>query len=212
MMTTRDDKMMVTSSSSNSVSTTAAVKNATTGKSMSSFFPQLSKTELEDLREAFRLFDTEGSGKISYSTLREVVQSLGVDENNDNNNNNHNTIFASRSYRHLHNTLNMKMNQSGNNDNVYEEEHYLDERDFIQLITSRPEGDNRDELRRLFDLFDSKGKGYITIDDLRAISSDLGENILDEELQEMMEKASPSSSGKVTSDEFRNIMTKKLFS
>mmetsp|Transcript_4483 Transcript_4483/g.6613 ORF Transcript_4483/g.6613 Transcript_4483/m.6613 type:complete len:103 (+) Transcript_4483:202-510(+) len=90
------------------------------------------------------------------------------------------------------------------------------EMDFEQFLTvmtcSIGSNNNDNDLRRIFDLFDHDKTGYITIDDLQIVASNLGETMSYEELQEMIDRANPKLPGKVSSDEFYQIMTKKLFS
>lgn len=158
---------------------------------------KMSRGEIEDLREAFRLFDVHGTGVISFQELREVADALALEHGNKENS------LSNKSFRHLSDLL-----CGVNNDS--EEDMELDEDAFIQLISERHEDDPRDEYQRVFDLFDPKGKGYISLGDLRKVSEDLGESMTDEELDEMITKAAPTT-GKVTLLEFREIMTKRLF-
>ena len=46
---------------------------------------------------------------------------------------------------------------------------------------------------------------------LRRVARELGENMTDEELQEMVDRADSNGDGAVTLDDFFNIMTKKTF-
>jgi centrin-1 len=42
----------------------------------------LTEDEIEEIREAFNLFDTDGSGKIDPKELRAAMQSLGFENKN----------------------------------------------------------------------------------------------------------------------------------
>jgi Ca2+-binding EF-hand superfamily protein len=44
--------------------------------------PGLTEDEIEEIREAFNLFDTDGSGKIDPKELRAAMQSLGFENKN----------------------------------------------------------------------------------------------------------------------------------
>ena len=156
----------------------------------------LSKSEVEDLREAFRLFDADGKGVISFQELKEVADALALENGNKEN------AMSGHSFRHLSDLL------CGVHDS--DEDMEIDEEAFIRLMSERPQDDSRDEYQRVFDLFDPKGKGYISLGDLRKVSEELGEAMTDEELDEMISKAAPTT-GKVTAEDFQRIMTKRLF-
>ena len=165
--------------------------------SASSSHLKLSTAELEDLREAFRLFDVEGKGVINFQDLKEVADALALEHGNKENS------LTSKSFRQLSDIL------CGVNDT--NEDLELDEEAFIRLMSERHEDDSVDEYRRVFDLFDVRGKGYISVGDLRKVSVELGESMTDEELDEMIAKAAPTN-GRVTPEDFERIMTKRLFS
>lgn len=44
--------------------------------------PGLTKEEIEEIREAFNLFDTDGSGAIDPKELKQAMQSLGFEAKN----------------------------------------------------------------------------------------------------------------------------------
>ena len=71
--------------------------------------------------------------------------------------------------------------------------------------------DTREDINKVFRLFDEDNTGFITIKNLRRVAKELGENISEEELQEMIERADSNADQQVTADDFYNIMTKKTF-
>lgn len=160
----------------------------------------LSRSELQDLKDAFVLFDTESRGEISVRELRSVLQELQQHEGRSN---------SSSSLQRLLSALDSLSSWSANKDRMLS----LD--DFVSLLTTPNPNDTRDDVEQVFDLFDVEGKGYISVQDLRAVAADLGENgssscmmLSDADLQEMLS----NYSGRVTIDQFRDIMSKKLFS
>lgn len=58
---------------------------------------------------------------------------------------------------------------------------------------------------RAFDLFDSEGKGRITVDDLRRVARELGEGLEEEELNAMIEEFDLEGKGGVGKEEFATI-------
>ena len=61
----------------------------------------------------------------------------------------------------------------------------------------------------MFNFFDLDRTGYISIKNLKGIVKELGENIDEHELQEMIQKADQDQDGQVSEEEFYNIMTRK---
>jgi Ca2+-binding EF-hand superfamily protein len=176
----------------------------------------LTRTELQALRDAFTLFDTEASGRIRISELKSVLRDLS-NENNNPENTDDETSRPSRNLEALLSTLDAMTlsppnDNNNNNHKDAEENDFLTMDDFIRLMTEPhfiDPNDSRDELEKVFDLFDEDRKGYISLKDLRKAATDLGESMTDEELNEMISRA--SSDGKVTLAQFRDIMNKKLF-
>jgi len=169
----------------------------------------VSKSEVADLRDAFRLFDVGDKGVISFQELKKIAESLAQENDNNNNNNNSKNSF----YQRLCNVLSEM--QTNDDD---EEDMDIDENAFVRIMSEQYQrgrgGDNddeEDEYQRVFDLFDTKGKGYISMGDLRRIAQDLGESMTDDELNEMVSKAAPHT-GEVTREDFQRIMTMRLFS
>lgn len=156
---------------------------------------RLSHAELMDLRHAFDLFDTEKSGKIPIQRLKDVLEEIKVDDE---------TIgtcdqkSASNWKRLVSKVSSLSSNDTLNFD------------DFVKLIVEPDPKDTRSDMRRVFDLFDRNGKGFIDVEDLRAVSVELGESMTDDELLEMLKRGSLSC--QVSYNEFESIMTKKLFS
>ena len=69
--------------------------------------------------------------------------------------------------------------------------------------------DPRDESLKSFRLFDDDETGTISLKNLRRVAKELGENLTDEELQEMLNHADKSGSGAVSQDDFYRLMTKQ---
>jgi len=65
--------------------------------------------------------------------------------------------------------------------------------------------DPQEEIIRAFQLFDSNGKGYILLDDLRRVAHDLGENLQEDELRAMIEEFDTNGDSRITRDEFIEI-------
>lgn len=150
---------------------------------------QLSRLELQELREAFELFDSDGQGIISTDELHSTLSQLVKDGSMSND------VPFLEKLRKL------------------PKDARLSEDSFIELLTASTDSSGEeDQFRHIFNLFDTNRKGYINLKDLRSIADSLGESMTDEELEEMVVRASSDGQQKVTYEDFVSIMSKKLFS
>mmetsp|Transcript_21940 Transcript_21940/g.18821 ORF Transcript_21940/g.18821 Transcript_21940/m.18821 type:complete len:83 (+) Transcript_21940:326-574(+) len=69
------------------------------------------------------------------------------------------------------------------------------------------EKESQEEIEKAFLLFAKDNKEYISVDNLREIAKELGENVSDEELMEMVAEANQTNpNGVVTKQQFRDIL------
>lgn len=149
--------------------------------------PALSAEEIEEIREAFNLFDTDGSGTIDPKELKAAMQSLGFEAKNQ-------TIYEM--------IADIDKNGSGE----------IDFDEFLDLMTARmSDTDSKEDIQKVFNLFDDDKTGYITLQNLKRVAKELGETMSDAELLEMIERADTDQDGQISIDEFHSIMTKKTF-
>ena len=82
--------------------------------------------------------------------------------------------------------------------------------EFLNIMTGRmARHDTREEIDNIFKLFDEDNTGFITFRNLKRICQELGEDIPDTELQDMIEEADKDGDGKVSPDDFWKIMKKR---
>ena len=62
---------------------------------------------------------------------------------------------------------------------------------------------------KVFDLFDDDKTGLITFKNLKRVSKELGENLTDDELMEMIEEADRDGDKMINREEFYRVMRKK---
>jgi centrin-1 len=62
---------------------------------------------------------------------------------------------------------------------------------------------------KVFDLFDDDKTGKITFKNLKRVAKELGENLTDDELTEMIEEADRDGDKMIDRDEFYRVMRKK---
>ena len=71
------------------------------------------------------------------------------------------------------------------------------------------EKDSAQELENAFELFDVDNDGHISFDDLKMVAQELGEDMTDEELKEMIAGANKGDrEGTVNQSGFFNILNK----
>ena len=61
---------------------------------------------------------------------------------------------------------------------------------------------------KVFKLFDDDETGRISFKNLKRIAKELGENMNDDEIQEMIDQADRDGDGEINEDEFMRIMRK----
>lgn len=83
--------------------------------------------------------------------------------------------------------------------------------EWVHLMTYKvsPTSD-RASIRKVFPLYDDEKTDHISVKNLRRVAMDLGENISEEELQEMIDRADTDRDGLVNFEEFYTILTRKI--
>ena len=72
--------------------------------------------------------------------------------------------------------------------------------------------DTKEDIQKIFELFDDDKTGYISLQNLKRVARELGEtNMDDAELLEMIERADTDHDGQISPEEFYAIMTQKTF-
>lgn len=78
--------------------------------------------------------------------------------------------------------------------------------------------DSKASFKKVFNLYDDErtgefyaNLGYIAIKNLRRVAKELGEDISESELQEMIARADLDKDDLVSEEEFYNIITKKAY-
>lgn len=146
--------------------------------------PALTEEQKQEIREAFDLFDTDGSGTIDAKELKVAMRALG---------------FEPKKEEIKKMIADIDTDGSGT----------IDFNEFLEMMTSKmSERDSREEILKAFRLFDDDETGKISLRNLRRVSKEIGENMTDEELQEMIDEADRDGDGEINEDEFMRIMQK----
>ena len=82
----------------------------------------------------------------------------------------------------------------------------------MRLATAKlSDKESRAEVDKVFQSFDINRAGKFTTLELKKVAQDLGEDLTDEEIQNIFTKADLDDDGFVTGDDFYNIMTHKVY-
>ena len=140
-----------------------------------------------DIKDAFELFDAN-DGKINAREIKEAMQNIGFDDNNP-------TIYQVMA--ELDNPRNKNAGGASFSD-------------FCQAVNYRvPEKESTEELRKVFNLFlDDPNSNTTSLESIKRVADEIGENIEELELNAMLNKASKAGA-RLTFDDFVAIMTGK---
>ena len=119
---------------------------------------QLTEEQRQEIKEAFDLFDTDGSGNIDQKELKVAMRALGFD---------------------------VKKQEVLNLMKEYDREGagQIEYHDFLEIMTTKiGERDPVEEILKAFKLFDEDNTGKISLRNLRRVARELGENLSDDEL------------------------------
>ncbi|XP_054845602.1 uncharacterized protein LOC129336498 [Eublepharis macularius] len=145
---------------------------------------ELSEEQKREIREAFDLFDTDESGSIDVKELKVALHALGFEPKKG--------------------EIRKMVAEIGKDDRSF-----INFEEFLAMIMQKmSEKDNKQEILKAFQLFDTDGTGKISFQNLKAATSELGEDISDEELQEMIEEGDRDGDGEINLQEFLRIMKK----
>ena len=78
------------------------------------------------------------------------------------------------------------------------------------MVSSTGKKDTKEDILHVFNLFDTDGSGKITLQDLRRVADELGEEISDEELKNMISRADTNDDNAISRDEFLAIMLRSV--
>ncbi|XP_016046936.2 centrin-2 isoform X1 [Erinaceus europaeus] len=146
--------------------------------------PELTEEQKQEIREAFDLFDADGTGTIDVKELKVAMRALGFEPKKEE---------IKKMISEIDKERTGKMNFG----------------DFLTVMTQKmSEKDTKEEILKAFKLFDDDETGKISFNNLKRVARELGENLTDEELQEMIDEADRDGDGEVSKQEFLRIMKK----
>ena len=145
---------------------------------------ELTEEQKQEIKEAFDLFDTDGSSTIDAKELKVAMRALGFEPKKEE-------------------IRKMIADADRDGSGVIDFPEFLD-----MMTTKMAERDPREEMLKAFRLFDDDETGKISFKNLKRVAKELGENMTDDEIQEMIDEADRDGDGEIGEDEFMRIMKK----
>ncbi|RYR11067.1 hypothetical protein Ahy_B05g079554 isoform C [Arachis hypogaea] len=169
----------------------------------------LTQQKKQEIKEAFELFDTDGSGTIDAKELNVAmrialvclwccmryhlvilfVRSLFV------------SLTDSTLLFQQINQMIADVDKDGSGAIDYEEFEYM-------MTAKIGERDTKEELMKAFQIIDQDKNGKISVSDIKRIAKELGERFTDREIQDMVEAADIDDDGEVNAEEFIRMMNR----
>jgi len=82
--------------------------------------------------------------------------------------------------------------------------------EFLQLMAKKLQtADSIDEMREAFLVFDRDKSGSVTASELKHVMSNLGEQVSDEEVEEMIREADADGDGELSFDDFLQFIQRR---
>ncbi len=85
----------------------------------------------------------------------------------------------------------------------------MDFPEFVAMLTAQASEGSEEDLRKVFKLYDHNGDGGISVENLRLIAKQLGEQVSTAELTEMVARVDSTGKGEVNFSDFMKVIVKR---
>ena len=145
----------------------------------------ISEEKITEFKEAFEIFDKDKDGYITTKELGDIMKNLG----------------QTPSEAELQDMIN-EVDIDGNGT--------IDFKEFLGLMARKMrDADTEEELIEAFKVFDRDGNGLISGNELQHVMNSLGENISQDEVEEMIKEADLDGDGYINYEEFVRMILNK---
>merc|ERR1711869_91765 len=136
----------------------------------------------QEIKEAFDLFDTDGSGNIDVKELTIAMKALGCEPK------------AGEIEKMI-----ADVDDDGSGEIGYPE--------FLQMMTHKIlNEDPKDDMLKAFRLFDEDQTGSVSFKNLKRVAKETNQSLSEDELQEMFDDADKDGDGVLNEEEFLRMM------
>merc|ERR1719378_1079946 len=143
---------------------------------------ELDEKEKQEIKEAFDLFDTDGSGNIDIKELTIAMKALGCEPKPG----------------EIEKMI-ADVDDDGSGEVGYPE--------FLKMMTHKIlNHDPKDDMLKAFRLFDDDQTGFVTHKNLKRVARETNQMLTDDELQEMLDDADKDGDGQLNEEEFIAMM------
>ena len=143
---------------------------------------ELTEEQKQEIKEAFDLFDTDGSGNIDQKELKVAMRALGFEPK-----------------REEVRRMIAESNRDGSGTISFET--------FQEVMALKMHARNpKEEAIKAFRLFDDDETGTISLKNLRRVAKELGENMTDDELQEVIDFCDKDGRGEILLEDFCTVL------
>merc|ERR1712199_71982 len=148
---------------------------------------RLTQEQLDCFTEAFRMFDSDGSGTISTGEFRDVCLAVGMTPTDD-------ELKA----------MIDELDQDGSGD--------IDLKEFLTAMQNKTQGPEGEEIiMEAFKTMDADGSGALSHAEMADVLKHLGEKMSDEEIQELIDAVDQDGDGEVDLKEFLAVVLDRAF-
>ncbi|CAF0920846.1 unnamed protein product [Brachionus calyciflorus] len=144
---------------------------------------KFSEMQISELKQAFRLFDKGENGVVTTQEIGSVLRNLGL-------------------YPTEQELQQMLRDIDIDGDGTFSFEEFVQLMYNMGNISEISEEQEDKELREAFKVFDRTGSGYITSSDLRSVLQCLGEQLNEDEIEDMIDEVDIDGDGRIDYEEF----------
>jgi len=143
---------------------------------------KITEKQYSDANQIFNLFDKKGDGTVSTKDLGQIFKSLGLQ-------------------------VDGQKLKDWADDADEEASGFIRWEQFKSIFEYKlKEDEDEREIKEAFRVLDKGNKGVIAVEDLRWILRSLGDDLTDDEIEDMINETDTDGSGTVDYEEFRNLM------